>query len=309
MEKTSLGKTGLEVTPLCYGTWQISTEWNFRAVDRPLMLESMRKAIELDINFFDTADAYGDGLAEEIVGEALGVFKREDYVLATKVFHHFYPDGRRHPDLSKDYIIKECEASLSRLGTDYIDLYQCHAFDPLSDFEETSSAMEELKSSGKIRAYGVSNYSAEQLSAARKFGAYASCQPFYSLLERGAEKDVLPLCKAENIGVLSYSTLHRGLLTGKYEGGEKFTDNRARHSDFNGERFRELCGKVRGLEKTAADYGLTITQLVIAATIANPMIDSAITGIKKPSHIEEAAGAVGKIIAREDYFRILDILS
>ncbi len=225
------------------------------------------------------------------------------------MFHHFYPGGRRHPDLSGDYIINECEASLSRLGTDYIDLYQCHAFDPLSDFEETSAALEKLKKDGKIRAYGVSNYSADQLAAARKFGGYTSCQPFYSLLRRGAEKDLLPYCKAENIGVLCYSTLHRGLLTGKYEGGEEFTDNRARHPDFKGERFRGLCGKVRGLEQTARDYGMTITQLVIAATIANPMIDSAIVGIKNPSHIEEAAGAAGKTVSREDYFRILDILS
>ncbi len=309
MKKISLGKTGLGVSPVCYGTWQISDEWNFRIEDKDVMVESMRKAVELGINFFDTADAYGNGLSERITGEALRVFKREDFVLATKVFHHFYDDGRRHPDLSKEYIISECEASLKRLGMDYIDLYQCHAFDPLADFGETAAAMDKLKSDGKIKAFGASNYSAWQLQAAREYGDYSSCQPFYSLLHRDAEEDILPYCRSENIGVLCYSPLHRGLLTGKYMGDETFSDHRKNHPDFSGENFKNLCGKVQKLKPLADKYSITTVQLVLAATIMNPMIDCAIVGIKKPGHIEEASGATGKFIDREDYFKVRAILS
>ena len=308
MKKTRLGRTGLRVTPVCYGTWQISSEWNFRIEDKPVMIEAMRRAVELGINFFDTADAYGNGLSEKIVGEALGVFKRENLVLATKVFHHFREDGSRHPDLSKNYIISECEASLKRLGTDYIDLYQCHAFDPLSGFEETGAAMEKLKAEGRIKAFGVSNYSAWQLQAALKYGNYSACQPFYSLLHRDAEAEILPFCRLEDIGVLCYSSLHRGLLTGKYEGDESFSDNRKNHPDFSGMRFSSLCKKVKELKNTADKYSMTTVQLVLAATMMNPMIDCAIVGIKKPGHIEEAAGSVGKSLERADYFKVLEIL-
>ncbi len=309
MKKISLGSTKLRVTPVCYGTWQISNEWNFRIEEKQVMVEAMRRAVELGINFFDTADAYGNGLSEKITGEALGVFRRGDFVLATKVFHHFYDDGRRHPDLSKDYIISECEASLKRLGMDYIDLYQCHAFDPLADLEETAAAMDKLKSDGKIKAFGVSNYSPWQLQATREYGDYTSCQPFYSLVHRDGEKNILPYCKSKNIGVLCYTSLHRGLLTGKYKGDEAFSDNRKNHPDFSGERFKSLCEKVQQLKPLADKYSITTVQLVLAATIMNPMIDCAIAGIKNPGHIEEAAGEADKAIDREDYFKVREILS
>jgi len=303
-----LGRSGLSVSPVCFGTWQLSPRfWGEQPEDE--LIAAMRRAFDLDINFYDTADAYGDGLAETVLGKALAPLPREQVVVATKVYHHFYPDGRRHPDLSHDYLIAECEASLQRLGMDYIDLYQCHAWDPLAPLEETTAALDKLKAQGKIRCYGVSNFSVEQLRCARALGDYATLQPPYDLLEKQGESDLLPYCRMEKIGVLVYSPLHRGLLTGKYTGAETFTDFREQDPTFQGERFRQLAAAVAGLRPMAEKYGLTVVQLILAATLMHPSINVTIAGIKKPVHIEEAAGAMGKTIAREDYFTVRNALS
>jgi len=260
--------------------------------------------MEVGVNFYDTADAYGDGLAEEVLGEALKPLPREQIVVATKIYHHFYPDGRRHPDLSGEYVKEECEASLRRLQMDYIDLYLCHSFDSLTDLQETTRALEGLKQAGKIRAYGASNFTVEQLRAARRFGDYAVLQPRYSLLRSEAEADLLPYCRAEDVGVMVYSPLHLGLLTGKYSGNEIFEDLRKSRSEFGGEQFRDLAERVRGLKPVADKYSLTIVQLVLAVTLMSPMIHSAIVGIKTPEQIAEAAKAMEEVVSREDYFRV-----
>lgn len=303
MTRVQLGRSGLDVSPVCYGTWQLSPRF-WGEQPRELMIAAARKAVEAGVNFFDTADAYGDGLAEEVLGEALKPLPREQIVVATKVYHHFYPDGRRHPDLSRGYIEEECEASLRRLQTDYIDLYLCHSFDPLTDLEETTKALERLKQAGKIRAYGASNFTVEQLRTARRLGDYAVLQPRYSLLRSEAEADVLPYCRAEEVGVMVYSSLHLGLLTGKYRGSETFEDLRKSRSEFQGDQFRSLAERVRDLKPIADKYSLTIVQLVLVVTLMSPMIHSAIVGIKTPEQIAEAAKGMGEVVSREDYFRV-----
>jgi aryl-alcohol dehydrogenase-like predicted oxidoreductase len=308
MVRVRLGRSDLEVSPICYGTWQLSPRF-WGEQPRDVIIAAARKAFDLGVNFFDTADAYGDGLAEQVLGEALKPLPRHRVVLATKVYHHFYPDGRRHPDLSSNYVEEECEASLRRLQTDYIDLYQCHAFDPLTDLEETTAALERLKQAGKIRAYGASNFTVEQLRAARRFGDYATLQPRYNLLQSQAEVDLLPYCRAEDIGVLVYSPLYHGLLSGKYAGTETFEDLRKSNADFQGERFRELARRVRALAPIAQAHSLSIVQLVLVVTLMSPMIHSAIVGIKNPQQIADAAGAMGKTISREDYFRVRTTLA
>ncbi len=308
MVRVRLGRSDLQVSPICHGTWQLSPKY-WGDQPRDLMIAAARKAFDVGVNFYDTADAYGDGLAEEVLGEALKPLPRDRVVLATKVYHHFYPDGHRHPDLSATYIEQECEASLRRLQMDYIDLYQCHAFDAVSDLEETTAALERLKQAGKIRAYGASNFTVEQLRAARRFGDYATLQPRYNLLQPEAEADLLPYCRSEDVGVLVYSPLYHGLLTGKYVGTETFEDLRKSNADFQGERFRELAARVRALEPIARKYSLTIVQLVLVVTLMNPMIHCAIVGIKNPQQIADAAGAMGKTISREDYFAVRTTLS
>ena len=307
-QRIRLGRSELQVSPICYGSWQLSPRvWG--PVPTEQVAAAMRRAFEVGVNFYDTADAYGDGLSESVMGEALADLPRDQIVVATKVYHHFYEDGHRHPDLSGKYILEECDCSLRRLKMDYIDLYQLHAFDPLTPIEETTEALEKLKQAGKIRCYGVSNFTVEQLRLARRCGDYATLQPRYNLLQRDIEDDLLPYCQAEDIGVLVYSSLAMGLLSGKYDGTESFDDHRAKVPMFQGERFKKITAAVKGLGPIAEKYSLTIPQLVLAATLAHPAVHCAIVGIKTPQQIEDAAGAMGKSIEREDYFAIRDALS
>jgi len=307
MHRITLGASGLEVTPICYGSWQLSPKfWGDQPKD--VLIAAMRHAFEVGINFYDTADAYGDGYSEEVMGEALEVLPRDEIVIATKVYHHFYPDGHRHGDLSKDYILAECDAQLKRLRTDTIDLYQCHSFDPSTPMEETAEAMAALKKAGKIRAYGLSNFTVDQIRLARAHGDFTTLQPRFNLMQRETELDLLPCCKTHNMGTLVYSPLFLGLLTGKYTGTETFTDLRARHSCFQGERFKELCGRVQSVKPIAEKYDMSIVQLVLTVTLQHPLIDVAIVGIKKPEHIEEAAAVCGKTVSREDTYAVREKL-
>ncbi len=308
-ERVRLGRTSLMVSPICFGCWQMGQTFWGRVPEEDL-IAAVRRALELGINFFDTADAYGNGTAERILGRALKGFHRDSFIVATKVYHHWYEDDRpRHPDLSYDYIIWECEQSLRRLGLDYIDLYQAHAFDVLTHPEETARAFEKLKEDGKIRYAGCSNYNAEQLRAALKFGRMDTLQPRYNLLQREAEETLFPLCMAEGIGVLTYSSLAMGLLTGKFTGKETFSDVRANVPLFQGENFRRNVEKVNRLKPIAEEFGVTVTQLVLRTTLSHPAVTSAIVGIKRPEQIEDAAGAIGWALSRQDYYRIREALS
>jgi aryl-alcohol dehydrogenase-like predicted oxidoreductase len=305
MERIKLGRTDLNVSPICFGCWQMGQSYWGKVPETDLK-EAVQRAIELGVNFFDNADAYVDGLAEEILGRALQGTKRVDLVIATKVFHHWHEDQDhwRHGDLSHDYIIWECEQSLKRLKTDYIDLYQAHSSDPLAHPEETARAFEELKKSGKVRWTGCSNYSVEQLRTALQFGHIDTLQPRYNLFQTDIEKDLLPLCLANNIGVLVYSPLCHGLLTGKYTGEETFTDLRENNSMFQDEEFRKNVEKVNKVKEIAKGLGKSVVQTILAATVAHPAVHCAIAGIKRPEQIEDAAGAMGLKIDRQTYYKI-----
>ena len=171
-----------------------------------------------------------------------------------------------------------------------------------------TSPLDRLRDQGKIRAYGVSNHSVEQLRAQRHCGAYTVVQPPYSLIDPAGEDDLLPYCQSENIGVMVYSPLHKGLLSGKYDGTETFADFRQNHPDFQGDRFVALASAVRNLRPIAERYGLTIYQLVLAATLMHPAIDVAVCGIKRRDQVAEALGAVGRTISREDYYEVRKIV-
>ena len=299
MERVQLGRSGLRVSPISFGTWQLSPRfWGEQSKDQ--ITRAIRRAFDGGINLFDTADAYGDGHAETVLGEAIAGVPRDELVITTKVLARFKPDGSRIPDLSAENIAARCEVSLKRLQLDTIDLYLLHGFDPLTPCEETTGQLDRLRAQGKIRAYGVSNHSVEQFRAQRRFGDYSVVQPPYSLIDPAGEDDLLPYCQAEGIGVMVYSPLHKGLLSGKYRGTETFTDFRANHPDFQGERFAELCANVRSLGPIAERYELSIYQLALAATVQHPSIHTAICGIKTPEQIEEALGAAGTVLSRED---------
>jgi aryl-alcohol dehydrogenase-like predicted oxidoreductase len=307
-EHIVFGATGLEVSPICFGTWQLSPRfWGEQS--KSDVLAAMKTAYDAGINFFDTADAYGDGYAETVLGEFLAEKSRETVVICTKVFNHFNPDASRYPDLSLEHIQQRCELQLKRMGIETIDLYLIHMFDPLTPFADIAGALDSLKKQGKIRSYGVSNHTVEQLRAHRHFGDYDAAQPLYSLIDTETESDLLPYCEAENIGVMVYSPMHKGLLTGKYTGSETFTDFRKHLGEFQSERFQAIAAAVQSLSPMAKKYHLSTYQLILAATLMHPSIDVAIVGIKNPSQITEAIGAMGKTISREDYFAVRKTLA
>lgn len=308
MNQVLLGQSGLKVSPVCFGTWQLSPRfWGDQS--KAEILKAMRAALDVGVNFFDTADAYGDGYGETVLGEFLKDVPREQMVVCTKVFNHFNPDKSRYPDLSPAHVRERCEASLKRLGIEQIDLYLLHFYDPLTPLEEVAATLQALQAAGKIRRFGVSNHTIEQLRAQRRFASYSVVQPPYSLLQQEIEQDLLPYCQAENVGVMIYSPLHKGLLTGKYQGTEKFDDFRAHHPDFQGERFKMIATAVRSLELMAKSYGLSLYQLILTATLMHPGIQVAIVGIKTAAQIQEAAAVMGKSLSRADYFTIRNTLT
>ena len=303
MDRVVLGDSGLSVSPIAVGTWQLSPRfWGPQSKDDAMA--AMKFAFDRGINFFDTAEAYGDGYAETVLGEVVRDLPRDELVLATKVFNHFNPDGSRYPDLSPEHITARCDVSLDRMGVETIDLYLLHMYDPLTPLADIAGTLERLRDQGKIRCYGLSNHTVEQCRAQRRFGRYDVVQPPYSLIDPAGENDLLPWCQSENVGVMIYSPMHKGLLSGKYTGGETFDDFRMNHPDFSGERFRELCAKVQSLRPIADRNELTIYQLVLSATLMHPAIHVAISGIKTPDQIAEAVGAGGRRLSREDYFAV-----
>ena len=304
MNRITLGRTGLEVSPICYGCCQMGhTLWGKQPVET--LVEAVHAALDVGVNFFDTSDVYGYGNAERTLGQALKGVSRDSFVVATKLCHHFYDDGRpHHPDLSYEYVLEACDASLVRLGLDCIDLYQANGVDLLTPVEETVRAFEKLKADGKIRAYGASNFTVEEVRAARSFGDFETVQPYYNLLAPDAERDMLPYCMAEGLGVLVFTSLHWGLLTGKFKGDETFDDLRAGNPHFKGEEFKTLIARVDDLRPMAEAKGCTVTQLSLATTIAHPAIHCAIVGIKNADQIREAAGAVDVELTREEYHAV-----
>ncbi len=303
MERVRLGRSGLSVSPVAFGTWQLSPRF-WGEVDKKAILAAVRLALDKGINLFDTADAYGDGYGESTLGEAIRDLPRGEIVVCTKVYNHFHPDGSRYPDLSRDHLIERCEASLKRLGVETIDLCLLHFYDVMTPLEEVAGVLEQLREQGKVRAIGVSNHSVEQVRAQRRFGPYDIVQPPYSLIDPAGEDDLLPYCQGQDLGVMIYSPMHKGLLTGKYRGDETFADFRKHHPDFQGQRFRDLCRAVQSLSPMARRYGVTLYQLILAATLMHPAIHVAVCGFKSPDQVAEAAGVVGRRIERPDVFAI-----
>jgi aryl-alcohol dehydrogenase-like predicted oxidoreductase len=285
MQYTRLGKTDLNVSRICFGCWQLSPSfWG----DVPVgpWAEAVKKALDLGVNFIDTADAYGDGHAETELGKLLkSEGLRDQFIIATKFYWNF-ADGPRHPDTTHDYILRACEASLRRLQTDRIDLYQIHGWDPITRPDEVARAFATLKQQGKVRWFGVSNLNPEQMDLYRQHFEVSCLQPPYSLLARDIEARELPYCLNHHIGVINYSPLFRGLLGGHYRPDSIITGNRAKGALYHGEGLRIILAAVEEAKTIAAGLGLTMPELALRWTLTNPAITSAIAGVRKPEHIE-----------------------
>jgi aryl-alcohol dehydrogenase-like predicted oxidoreductase len=293
MEYTQLGQTDLHVSRIAFGTWSFGGDWG--AVEAEQSRQAIRRALDLGINFFDTAQAYGFGASESMLGEALREeirSHRESVVLATKGGLRKKGDQLVR-DSSSGWLHEGLEASLRNLGTDYIDLYQIHWPDPAIPFEETATALDSFVKEGKIRYVGVSNFDAEQMAIFEQTRKIDALQPPYHLFRRDAEETVFPYCLEHRIGVLIYGPLAHGLLTGKYSANAVFPANdwRSNSDMFRGEALRRNAAVVEKLQQFAETREFPLSQLAIAWTLANPAVDVAIVGARSPLQIEQTAPA------------------
>ena len=286
--------TGLEVSPIAFGTWQLGGEWG--EFDEQQAVAAIRQARELGVNLFDTAQGYGFGASEQLLGRALRDDldkRRDEVVIATKGGLRMTDDGLIR-DSSPDFLRGGVEDSLRSLRVDYVDIYQVHWPDPNVPFAETAGALEQLVQEGKVRGVGVSNYDAPQMADFVRVRPVETLQPPYHLFRRDIEDEVLPYCREQDIGVLVYGPLAHGLLTGSMDGHTTFAadDWRSQSSVFEGEAFRRNLEMVSELERFAADeLGTSVAQLAVAWTLANPAVDVAIVGARSPRHIEDSIAA------------------
>jgi aryl-alcohol dehydrogenase-like predicted oxidoreductase len=299
MRYRRLGNTGLKVSEISLGSWLTYGG----TVDRETAKRSIHRAFELGINFFDTANAYAQGEAERVVGEALASFPRESYVLATKVF---FPmgDGPNMRGLSRKHIWEQAHASLKRLNADYLDIYYCHRYDPETPVEETLRVLDDLVRQGKVLYVGVSEWTAAQIQAA--LGAadrylldrIVVNQSGYNLLHRQIEKEVLPLCDANGIGLVVFSPLAQGVLTGKYKPGQPIpAGSRGADPSVSGMlqvyMREENRVKAEQLGKLAAEAGMTLPHMSLAWVLRQKGVSSALVGASRPEQIDENVKASG----------------
>ena len=300
MEYRRLGSTGMYVSEITYGNWITHGS----QVEAEAANKCVRAALELGITTLDTADVYAGTRAESVLGKALKGVKRESYELFTKVY---WPTGTGKNDrgLSRKHIMESCNASLKRLKTDYVDLYQAHRFDFETPLEETLGAFDDLIRSGKVLYIGFSEWNAEQIAQALKiqdekgYYRFISSQPQYSMLWRVIESQVVPLSEKEGIGQIVWSPIAQGILTGKYLPGEKSpsgsraTDKKGGANMIKGFMTEPILTAVQKLIPIAAKVDLTPAQLAIAWVLQNPNVSSAIIGATKPSQIKENVKASG----------------
>ncbi len=287
------GSESIEVTPVALGCWPMTgmTSPDATRVDA---LETIRQARRSGINFFDTAYCYGlHGESESMLGEVLQG-ERQQVFLATKGGIHWDSQGKRQLDARPKRLITQCEASLRRLRTDYVDLLYLHAPDPATPLEESADALRRLKDSGKCRAVGVSNVSLDQLRTFHSACPVDAVQPPFNMLQRDIEQDLLPWCRERRIAVVVYWPLLKGLLAGKLPRDHQFApgDGRAKYPMFQGDQWRRNQDLVEDLRRIAQRIGATVAQLVVAWTITRPGITAALCGAKRPEQIAETAAAM-----------------
>ena len=294
MRYRRLGSSDLEVSEISLGSWLTFGG----GISNAQAEACVAKAFEVGINFIDTANVYSSGGAEEFLGEVLAERPRDSYVLATKLY--FPMNGDR--GLSREQVFKQIDASLARLRTDHVDLYQCHRYDRETPLEETMEALTEVVRQGKARYLGFSEWTADQIRAALALvphvEKFVSSQPQYSLLYRIPEREVIPLCRENGISQIVWSPLAQGTLTGKYTPGEEPAAGTRAASQQMGwamDRFRDddVLRAVQSLIPIAEGLGITMAQLALAWALREENVASAIVGASRPSQVEENAGASG----------------
>ncbi len=305
--RVRLGMTDLEVSPIAFGTWQLGGEWG--QFDEDEGIAAIRQARELGVNLFDTAHGYGFGASERVLGNALRddiEHQRDEVVIATKGGLRMTDNGLVR-DSSPAWLRSGLDDSLAALGVDYVDLFQVHWPDPKVPFAETAGALQELVDEGKIRHVGVSNFDAQQMAEFAETRPVETLQPPYDLFRRGIEDEILGYCSEHDVGVLIYGPLAHGLLTGGMDENTTFApeDWRSGAPFFKGDDFRRNLEVVSELKRFAQErFGVSVSRLAIAWTLANPAVQVAIVGARHPGHIEDSVAAAELDLGKDDLEQI-----
>jgi aryl-alcohol dehydrogenase-like predicted oxidoreductase len=320
MELRQLGNSDIYVTPVAFGAWAIGG-WMWGGADEKEAIKAVRKSYDLGITTIDTAAVYGFGKSEELVAKALKDTQRDRYQILTKyglnwesdegTFYFDSEDNDGNPAkvykwASKERVKKECEDSLRRLNTDYINLYQIHWPDPATPISETMEAVAELIEEGKVRAAGVCNYEVEHVEEALKTIPLASNQVPYSMINRDIEQDVIPQAVAKGMHILPYSPLQRGLLTGKIKPGHKFTgyDTRKGSRFFKDENIRRANKLLANIRPVAEKHNATFAQIVINWTANQKGVGSVLVGARNEQQVTDNAGAMDFTLSKEELAQI-----
>jgi aryl-alcohol dehydrogenase (NADP+) len=312
MNHVRLGTTGLKVSPICLGTMTYGTsKWREWVLDEEASRPLIRHALEAGINFFDTADMYSLGASEEVLGRALRDFGpgREQVVIATKVFYPVGDDPNQR-GLSRKHIMHAIDNSLRRLGTDYVDLYQIHRFDPETPIEETLEALHDVVKAGKARYLGASSMSswqfAKMLYVAKENGwtRFVTMQNHYNLIYREEEREMIPLCLEEGIGVIPWSPLARGKLAGKREQTVRARTDTYGHKLYGGEIESADDRVIGALETLASERGVPPAQLALAWLMQKPGVTAPIIGASKQRHIDDALAALSITLTAAEAARL-----
>ncbi len=314
VRKRPLGTSGLHITPIGLGTWAMGGgDWKFGwgAQDDAESVRAIQAGLDAGIDWLDTAAIYGHGHSEELVGRAIAG-RRHEVIVATKCGRVWEGDSREiGKSLRRDSVLAECDASLRRLKIDTIDLYQVHWPEPDDEIEEGWAAIGELIQAGKVRHAGVCNFSLSQLLRAHAIRPIASLQPPYSMLRREIEAEILPWCRENGVGVVAYSPMQAGLLTGTFSKERAAAlgpdDWRSRHPFFQEPQLSRNLALVDGLRPIAARLGITVAQLALAWVLRDEAMTSAIAGARSPKQIQETVQA-GNVVLPPDVIQEIEQL-
>jgi aryl-alcohol dehydrogenase-like predicted oxidoreductase len=315
----TLGDSDLKVSRVIFGAWAIGG-WKWGGADEDRGIAAIQRAMDVGINAIDTAPIYGFGRSESLVGRAIAG-RRDELLLATKCGLRWdLAEGERffetedeegnertvYRDLRPESVLEEIERSLERLGADYVDLYQCHWPDSTTPIGETMDAMARILEAGKARAIGVSNFTPRMIDECRRHGTITSDQPLFNMLDRDVEEDVLPYCAEHGVGVICYSPLHQGLLTGEVTMDRQFNEGDQRNDKpwFQPENRRRVLAFLDKVRPIAEGHGRTLAQVAINWCLCQRGISAAIVGARRPEQVEENAGGTGWQLTGEELQQI-----
>lgn len=314
MKYRRLGRSGLKVSEISLGSWLTYG----KTVDDDIAIQTIRRAYELGINSFDSANVYERGEGERVMAEALRVFPRESYIITTKAF---WPmgDGPNDRGLSRKHVFEQLHASLKRMQLDYVDIFYCHRYDPETPVEETLRTIDDLVRQGKVLYVGVSMWTAAQIEEAVRIAdrylldRIVVNQPVYNMVNRWIEEEVIPVCEKHGIGQIVFSPLAQGLLTGKYRGGRIPEGSRGANPEIN-KWIQEniasgVIAKVDALQELAQEAGLTLVEMALAWVLRQPNVASALVGASRPDQIEANVKAVDVELSPELLDKIEEILA